>query len=429
MHVLRIAVLTLLTVIPGGRAVDRRPHCAEARERHAGDFPRRPPRGLRGARDQLGRQRLRDRDSGSPRPARPAAPVRSPTPPSRAASRRGRPTARGWRSSRTAASTRQLYRLSLEGGEAEALTSGDRGRHGVRLVARRHAHRLHDDRPGHGGDEGARREVRRVHARGSTTTAWRSCTWSTWPPRRRGRSPPARSSSAPSTGRPTARGSRSTTALNSDAGSSGSADISLVEVASGRGDAARHARPGQTAARSGPPMAARSCSSRRWPSRSTSSRTARWRWWPRRRRHARGHHRPFRREPVARRLDAGRASSSRRRSARGRTSIASIRRAGRSRCTASARTGSASRSRSRPTATHTAFVASGPREFPEVYVGARGRHAGADPAQRPRRAGGGLAGARSRGRALEEPGRRRDRGRAAQAGGLPGRDAAIRCSS
>ena len=43
---------------------------------------------------------------------------------------------------------------------------GRRGRHRVRLVARRRAHRLHDDRPGHGGDEGARGEVRRVHAGG-----------------------------------------------------------------------------------------------------------------------------------------------------------------------------------------------------------------------------------------------------------------------
>ena len=45
---------------------------------------------------------------------------------SRAASRRSRPTAAGWRSSRIVSDTRQLYRLSLDGGEAEALTTRQR---------------------------------------------------------------------------------------------------------------------------------------------------------------------------------------------------------------------------------------------------------------------------------------------------------------
>ena len=41
-----------------------------------------------------------------------------------------------------------------------------RRRHRVRLVARRLPHRLHDDRSGDSGNEGAHREVRRVHPRG-----------------------------------------------------------------------------------------------------------------------------------------------------------------------------------------------------------------------------------------------------------------------
>ena len=87
-----------------------------------------------------------------------------------------------------------------------------RGRDGVRLVARRRAHRLHDDRPGHAGDEGARREVRRVHARRPRHAHGAAARASTWPRRPRVRSRPARSWSARSTGRPTARGSPSITA-------------------------------------------------------------------------------------------------------------------------------------------------------------------------------------------------------------------------
>ena len=157
--------------VPGGitrrRAVDRRPHRAEAHQRHAGDFSRWPSRRLRGAGDQLGRQRLRDRDLGRRCAARPAAPVRSPAPPSRASQPAWSPDGKWVAFISDRSDTRQLYRLSVEGGEAEVLTSGTEGvtafawsPEGARI-----AYTMTD--PVTAAHEGTRGEVRRVHARGS----------------------------------------------------------------------------------------------------------------------------------------------------------------------------------------------------------------------------------------------------------------------
>ena len=45
---------------------------------------------------------------------------------------------------------RQIYRIALDGGEAEKLTRGDEGVNSFRVVARRQADRVHDDRSGGG---------------------------------------------------------------------------------------------------------------------------------------------------------------------------------------------------------------------------------------------------------------------------------------
>ena len=82
------------------------------------------------------------------------------------------------------------------------------------------------------------------------------------------------------------------------------------------------------------------------------------------------------------------------------------------------RAGPAAASRSLRTATRVAFIGSGPAQFPDVYVA---RDDGGEESQRHRRADRGVAETFARGGPLEEPGRRGDRGRAAQAGGFPGR--------
>ena len=188
--------------------------------------------------------------------------------------------------------------------------------------------------------------------------------------------------------------------VNSDAGMSGSADISVVEVASGAVTRAGHAG-GPDSNPEWSPDGRASRSSRRWPSRSTSSRTA-----------PRGGHAGG---GTPRTLTA-RSTRTRRWSRWTPSGIffsaslahlvvplsLSIRPAGRHAYTA-ATTGSARVSRQRRRA-HRAFVASGPREFPDVYAAplATLRRE----AQRPGRADGGVGKAPARscaGRARTAP--------------------------
>ena len=62
---------------------------------------------------------------------------------------------------------RQVYRIALRGGEAEKLTSTDDGVNNFCVVTRRQVDRIHDDRPGVGGDEGTREALGRHQDRGS----------------------------------------------------------------------------------------------------------------------------------------------------------------------------------------------------------------------------------------------------------------------
>ena len=327
-----------------GRAVHRRPDRAEAR---AARRPSRPTAlgGLHRARDQLGRQRLRDRDVAGRR-APPARRGRSPTRRSRAAA--GLLARRRWLafvSDRT--DTRQLYRLSLAGGEAESARPS--GEEGVTAFAWSPdgtpiAYTMTDpvtaamkERKEQYGeftieDQDAR--MAQLHVVDVATTATRAADVG----RVRGRQlrlvarrradrlrPPREQRRRQGRHAPT---SRSWTCRRAQR------------------HAARHARRPRHQSQVVARRAAASRSSRRWPSRSTSSRTARWPSSPAERRHARGADRRVRREPVARGVDARPGSSSPPRSARGRICIGSIpsTQADRHAC-ACATSGSASRSR------------------------------------------------------------------------------------
>ena len=83
---------------------------------------------------------LADAASGEPRQltdARRSPPTRRPS----------RPTASALAFVSDRGDKRQVYLIDLRGGEAEALTSGEEGVPGIRLVARRQADRLHGARP------------------------------------------------------------------------------------------------------------------------------------------------------------------------------------------------------------------------------------------------------------------------------------------
>ena len=128
---------------------------------------------------------------------------------------------------------RQIYRIADRGRRSRAADERRRGRERVCLVAGRRAHRLHDDRSGRRQRQGAReddsaRSASRIEDRrmAHSTSARRSATRVS-----RVRSPRARSSSAASTGRPTARSIAFDHRISSDPADSGSADISVVDVA------------------------------------------------------------------------------------------------------------------------------------------------------------------------------------------------------
>ena len=131
---------------------------------------RRAQRRVHGAGNQLGRQRVRNGDLGCDAVAANLASSRAPANPAR--SRRGHPTVEWLAFVSDRDGKRQLYRIAIDGGEAERLTNGDEGvnafawapdseriaftmtdrdcrqRQGAREAVRRHPHRRR--RPPHG---------------------------------------------------------------------------------------------------------------------------------------------------------------------------------------------------------------------------------------------------------------------------------------
>ena len=247
-------------------------------------------------------------------------------------------------------------------------------------------HRRRDPRDAHA-------DQRRVHRRQLLVVARR--------PQHRLRSPrqPASSRTA---ARPTSRSSPSPT----------------------RRSASSSRRTAPTPTRSGRRTARASRSRRRWPTRRTSTRNSVIATVPAARRHADRAVGGVRRGSADRRLETGRPCTSPRRQRPTRISTSSIPdaegdREGRRRRTRP----STPASRCRRTARRSRRLRAG-RDVDE-----RGRTSATQEADRHERADGELDDRHARGRVVEEPGRRDDRRRAAQAGRLRSRRRSIRCWS
>ena len=188
---------------------------------------------LHRARDRTGtRTRTRPR-SGSPSRDPATAPAHQRAR-SRARRRRGRPTAPARLRDRTATTSGRSTDRSARRGSAQA-DVGRRGRRQLRVVARRRSRsrsRRRDAKTG-----GRSRNARRSSAisRSSAQDHRMSHLWvlDVASARPCGGSPTARSPSGSSAGRPTARESRSITAINAANANGGTADISIVTVADG----------------------------------------------------------------------------------------------------------------------------------------------------------------------------------------------------
>ena len=147
------------------RAVDRRRHQPEARRR-AGDLARRATGRLHHSRNELGRERLRDRDLDRRRRHRPIAPghQRARVEPAAGVVARRR-VARVRLGPRRQAPA--VSHCASRGGEAERLTSGEEGVNSFAWSPSGRADRVHDARPGVGRDQGARKALGRHQDRGS----------------------------------------------------------------------------------------------------------------------------------------------------------------------------------------------------------------------------------------------------------------------
>ena len=395
----------------------------------AGDLARRPAgRVTRSAKPTGTRTPTRPRSGSAMRP--PASRGSSPTRASRACQPAWSPDGAwlGFVSDRDG--KRQIYRIALAGGEAERLTSADEGVNSFAWSPVGQADRVHDARPGVGGDEGAREALGRHQDRGSGSALHPSARArpgdaKTTRPLTKGRFVVGSFDWSPD-GTQIAFDHRAT----SDPADGGTADISVVDVATG-------ARRASLVAQEGPD------SNPRWSpdgtqhrvrhgdgaSRSTSSQNS-----------VIADGRAGRRQPCSALTDAFDEDPEPDRVDAGRHSLLGV--------AAHLVVSLHARSRRRkqitrhavrdewigggfsitPDGTHGGVHRHRAREFPDVYIAPVATMA-AKKSQRHRRADRGVAEAHARGGPLEEPGRRRDRRRAAQAGRLPGRAGAIRCWS
>ena len=185
---------------------------------------------LHGSRDQLGRQHLRNRDLARRRASRRAIRQLTEREEVEHARRLGaRRQDAGVRARTATTSGRSTSSISRwRGAEADL---GRRGRRRVRVGARRQVHRLHLDRSEAGGSSRSARRNTASSTSSIRTTGCRTSSWSTSQSKAATADERARSPSAGSTGRRTARQIAFDHRINGDPANGGSADISVVTVA------------------------------------------------------------------------------------------------------------------------------------------------------------------------------------------------------